>query len=72
VNVRDENALIFSLFSHIDPCLLCDGKYVWTIIVSPFVTILLYDRVGVQRQLGVRIDGDKKQTRISLRRACFK
>lgn len=44
-HVRNENALVLVLFAHIDPCTFGDSKYVWRILISTFVTILLYNSI---------------------------
>lgn len=40
-NIRDENTLIFTFFTHINPSAFSDREDVWGVFISTFVAILL-------------------------------
>jgi hypothetical protein len=67
-HIRDEDALVFTLLAHVDPCPLSDGKYMRRVLVPTFATVLLNDGVGVEGKTLVRVDCDQEETRVGLLR----
>ena len=48
-DVRDEDTLVLSLLTHVNPCAFCNGKDVRRILVAAFGAILLDNGIGVER-----------------------
>lgn len=66
-DARYEYTLVLPFLAHVDPCSLGNCKYMRGILVSSFTAVLLDDRIGVQRQALVRVNGDQEKARICLR-----
>ena len=49
--------MVLAFFAHVDPCPLGDGEYVWRVLVPPLAAVLVDDRVRVEREVLVRVDG---------------
>lgn len=47
-DVRDEDTLVLSLFSHIDPCTLGDGEDMGRILIATLASILVNDGIRVE------------------------
>ena len=46
-DVRDKDALVLSLFPHVNPCSFCNGKDMGRIFISTLIAILLYNCIRV-------------------------
>lgn len=64
--VRDENALVFSFFAHVDPSSLCNLENMRWVLIPALSAILLDDGIGIQGQMLVWIDCDQEQSRVGL------
>lgn len=64
--VRDQDTLVFSFFTHIDPGALGNGENMWRVFIPPLITIRSDDGVCVEGKLGVWIDGDQEEPRVCL------
>jgi hypothetical protein len=63
---RNEDALVFPLFTHVRPSTFGYGEYMWGVLVSPLATILLDDGIGVKGETCVRVNGDQEKPRVGL------
>lgn len=48
-HARNQNTLVLAFFAHIYPGSFCDGKYMWRILVAALSSILVDNRVRVER-----------------------
>jgi hypothetical protein len=59
-DIRDEDALILFLFTHVNPSTFCNSKYVRGILITSLPSILLNNCVGIEWQILVRINSHQK------------
>ena len=62
----DEDALVLAFVAHAHPRALSDGKDVRRVLVSAFAAVLRDDRVAVEWEGLVRVDGYQEQARVRL------
>ena len=56
--IRDQDTLVLAFFTHVDPCTFRDCEDMGRVLISTFTSVLVNDRIRIERKVLVRIDGN--------------